>query len=136
MARRRRCSRSNHAPRGCAFAAEFSRLLRRAQRAHEAANSAKRSGFTPRCWSTSPENFDALHGLGQLHYHCGRLDTALVLFQTALRSDRDRAEGFASLGLVFHVSASSSEALASYDEGLSHCARRRGTPQPARRGAA
>ena len=65
-----------------------------------------------------PENFDALHALGQLHCQRGRLDTALVLLQTALKSDSNRAEGFASLGLVFHLLGHFNEALVSYDEGL------------------
>jgi tetratricopeptide (TPR) repeat protein len=96
-----------------------SRLLRRAQRAHESGEAAKAERLYNVLLGHEPENFDALHGLGQLHYHCGRLDTALVLLQTALRNDRARAAGFASLGLVFHCLGRFDEALVSYDEGLS-----------------
>ena len=46
------------------------------------------------------------------------LDTALVLLQTALKNDASRAEGFASLGLVFHLLGHFKEALISYEEGL------------------
>ena len=96
----------------------ISRLLRRAQRAHETGEAAKAERLYNALLSDAPENFDALHGLGQLQYERGRLDTALVLFQTALRSDLTRAEGFSSLGLVFHRLGRFNEALVSYDEGL------------------
>jgi tetratricopeptide (TPR) repeat protein len=96
-----------------------SRLLRRAQRAHESGEAAKAERLYNALLGLEPGNFDALHGLGQLHYHRGRLDTALVVLQTALRSDRTRAGGFASLGLVFHCLGRFDEALVSYDEGLS-----------------
>jgi len=59
-----------------------------------------------------------LHGLGRLHFQRGRFDTALVLIQSALRNDAGHAEGFSSLGLVFHVLRRFDEALLSYDEGL------------------
>jgi len=96
-----------------------SRLLRRAQSAHESGDLAKAERLYNALLRQHRGNFDALHGLGQIHYRRGRLDTALVLFQTALRSDGSRAEGFASLGLVFHCLARFNEALVSYDEGLS-----------------
>jgi tetratricopeptide (TPR) repeat protein len=96
-----------------------SRLSRRALHAHENGEPAKAERLYNALLKREPENFDALHGLGQIHYQRGRLDTALVLFQTALRSDRSRAEGFSSLGLVFHCLGRFNEALASYDEGLS-----------------
>ena len=82
-----------------------------------------------------PDNFDALHCLGQINYRRGRLDTALVLMQEALKADFGRADGFASLGLVFHSMRQFKEALASYDEGLAHRAGQRGAAQSARRGA-
>lgn len=96
-----------------------SRLLRRAQRAHESGEAAKAERLYNALLAHAPENFDALHGLGQIHYERGRLDTALVLLQRALRGDRTRAEGFSSLGLVFHCLGRFNEALISYDEGLS-----------------
>ena len=97
----------------------ISRLLRRALRAHESGELAKAERLYNALLRRHPENFDALHGLGLLHYRRGRLDTALVLIQAALRGDGSRAEGFASLGLVFHVLGRLQEALASYNEGLS-----------------
>ncbi|MGC2124474.1 MAG: tetratricopeptide repeat protein [Xanthobacteraceae bacterium] len=95
-----------------------SRLLRRALRAHETGDLDKAERLYNGLLQYHPENFDALHGLGQLHYQRGRFDTALVLIQTALRSDAGRAEGFASLGLVFHFLHRFNEALLSYDAGL------------------
>jgi tetratricopeptide (TPR) repeat protein len=95
------------------------RFLRRAQRAHENGELAKAERLYNALLQYHPENFDALHGLGQLHSQCGRFDTALVLIQTALKSDMSRAEGFASLGLVFHLLHRFKEAILSYDEGLS-----------------
>ena len=64
------------------------------------------------------DNFDALHGLGQIAYQRGRLDQALALTQASLKSDLSRADGFASLGLVFHALGDFQRALVSYDEGL------------------
>ena len=49
------------------------------------------------------------------HSRHGRLDTALVLFQAALKADLGRADGFASLGLVFHALKQFKQALNSYD---------------------
>ena len=65
-----------------------------------------------------PQNFDALHCLGQINFQRGRLDTALALFQEALKRDLSRAEGFSSLGLVFHMLKHFERALVAYDEGL------------------
>jgi tetratricopeptide (TPR) repeat protein len=65
-----------------------------------------------------PENFDALHGLGQLHCQYRRFDTALVLIQRALRADGQCADGFASLGLVFYYLRRLKDALTSFEEGL------------------
>lgn len=98
--------------------ANSSRLLRRAVRAHESGELAKAERLYSAVLQRRPDNFDALHGLGRLNCRRGRLDTALVLIQTALRNDASRAEGFASLGLVFHLLRRFKEALISYDEGL------------------
>jgi tetratricopeptide (TPR) repeat protein len=95
-----------------------SRLLRLAQRAYDSADYAKAERLYNALLQRHPDSFDALHGLGRLHCRLGRFDTALVLIQTALRGDRGRAEGFASLGLVFHFLRRYKEALISYDEGL------------------
>ena len=95
-----------------------SRLLRRALRAHESGELAKAERLYNAVLQHHAENFDALHGLGQLHCGRGRLDTALVLTQAALRGDASRADGFASLGLVFHLLGRFTEALISYDAGL------------------
>jgi tetratricopeptide (TPR) repeat protein len=96
----------------------FARLLRHAQRAHQADDLDKAQRLYTALLQQHPDDFDALHGLGQIHYRCGRLDTALALFQAALQVDLDRADGFASLGLVFYSLRRFKEALTSYDEGL------------------
>jgi tetratricopeptide (TPR) repeat protein len=96
----------------------LSRLLRRARHAHDGGDFATAERLYNALLQQRPDNFDALHGLGRLHCQRGRLDTALVLIQSALRSDRGRADGFASLGLVFHLLRRFNEALASFDEGL------------------
>lgn len=95
-----------------------SRLLRRALRAHDNGDLAKAERLYNAVLQYHPENFEALHGLGQLQCQRGRLDTALTLIQTALKSDIGRAEGFASLGLVFHLLGQFKDALLSYEEGL------------------
>jgi len=96
----------------------LSRMVRRAQRACASGDLAAAERLFDSVLQQQPGNFDALHGLGQIHYGRGRLDTALVLIQEALKRDRARADGFASLGLVFHGLRHFKEALASYDEGL------------------
>ena len=82
------------------------------------ATSPKRNGFYTALLQHHPDNFDALHGLGLINYQRGRLDAALALIQAALQSDLTRADGFASLGLVFHALKDFARALVSYDEGL------------------
>jgi tetratricopeptide (TPR) repeat protein len=94
------------------------RMLRRAVRAHEQGEFAKAERRYTALLDYHPDNFDALHGLGRLHYQHGRLDTALALVQSALKSDLGRADGFSSLGLVFHALRRLADALASYDQGL------------------
>jgi tetratricopeptide (TPR) repeat protein len=98
--------------------ANSSRLLHRASRAQQSGEIAKAERLYNAVLQHQPDNFDALHALGQLHCQRGHLDTALVLIQTALRNDTGRADGFASLGLVFHLLGRFREALISYDEGL------------------
>ncbi len=96
----------------------LSRMLRRALHAHDSGDFAKAERLYDALLQQQRDNFDALHGLGRLHYQRGRPDTALTLIQAALQIDRGRAEGFASLGLVFHLLHRFKEALASFDEGL------------------
>jgi tetratricopeptide (TPR) repeat protein len=96
----------------------LSRMLRRASRAHEEGELGKAERLYTALLQQHPDNFDALHGLGQINYRRGRLDAALALIQAALKTDLSRAEGFASLGLVFHSLAQLERALISYDEGL------------------
>jgi len=98
--------------------ANISRLLRRALRAHVGGELAKAERLYNTVLGRHPENFDALHGLGRLHFARGRLDTALVLLQSAVQIDAGRAEGFSSLGLVFHCLGRFQDALKSYDAGL------------------
>ena len=66
----------------------------------------------------NPDSFDALHCLGEINFKRGRLDAALAWFQEALKRDLGRAEGFASLGLVFQSLGQLERALVAYDEGL------------------
>jgi Flp pilus assembly protein TadD len=77
--------------------------LRRALNAHAAGDLDRAERLFNGLLQYSPANFDALHGLGQIHLRRGRFDTALVLFQEALKANGGRADGFASLGLVFHL---------------------------------
>ena len=78
-------------------------MLRRALRAYDEGALATAERLFTAVLQAQPDNFDALHGLGLIHYRRGRLDAALALIQAALQSDLDRADGFASLGLVFHA---------------------------------
>jgi tetratricopeptide (TPR) repeat protein len=101
-----------------ALPSNLSRMLRRAQRAQGSGELEKAERLYNALLQQQPQNFDALHGLGQIKYLRGNLPTALVLIQEALKADRGRAEGFASLGLVFHALQDFARALRSYDEGL------------------
>ena len=94
------------------------RMLWRARRALESGDTAKAERLYTAHLNCHPDDFDALHGLAQLHYQRGQLDTALVLVQSALKIDAGRADGFASLGLIFYFLRRLTEALASYDAGL------------------
>jgi tetratricopeptide (TPR) repeat protein len=98
--------------------ANISRILRRAQRAHQDGELDKAERLYHAALSHHRDSFDALHGLGQIKYLRGNLATALALIQEALRVDRGRAEGFASLGLVFYSLKEFGRALRSCDEGL------------------
>ena len=71
-------------------------MVRRAQRACASGDLAAAERLFKAVLQQRPGHFDALHGLGQIHYGRGRLDTALVLIQEALKRDRARADGFAS----------------------------------------
>jgi tetratricopeptide (TPR) repeat protein len=93
-------------------------MLRRALRAHESGDLVNADRLYAAVLQHEPENFDALHGLGQLHCQYRRFDSALALIQTALRIDRQRADGFSSLGLVFYYLRRLKDALTSFDEGL------------------
>src|ERR1700692_272296 len=93
-------------------------MLRRALRAHEDGEFDKAERrYTPVLHSDA-DNCDALHGLGLINYRRGRLDAALALIQAALKAALGRADGFASLGLVFHALKQFGRALKCYDEGL------------------
>jgi len=93
-------------------------MLRRALHAHQRGDIKTAERLYNGLLQREPDSFEALHGLGQIHFQRGRPDTAVVLFQSALRNDPDRADGFASLGLAFHSLRRLKEALASYDAGL------------------
>ena len=93
-------------------------MLRRAHRALGEGELNKAERLYAELLQHQPDNFDALQGLGQVNCQRGRLDAALALTQAALKSDVSRADGFASLGLIFHALRDFQRALASYDEGL------------------
>ncbi len=95
-----------------------SRPLKRARRAFEHGEFAKAERLYAEVLQHHRNNFDAVHGLGQINYRRGRLDAALSLFQEALQCDPFRADGFGSLGLVFHALRHFERALVSFDEGL------------------
>jgi tetratricopeptide (TPR) repeat protein len=98
--------------------ANSSRPLRRARRVLENGDLAKAERLYGEYLQQQPNSFDALHGLGQIHYRRGRLDTALTCFQEALKCDLSRAEGFAGLGLAFLALRDFARALTSYEQGL------------------
>jgi tetratricopeptide (TPR) repeat protein len=92
--------------------------LRRALRACEKRQWDKAERLCRAVLIRDPENFDALHGLGEINFQRRQLDAALAFFQEALRRNLSRADGFSSLGLVFHALKHYERALVAYDEGL------------------
>ena len=60
-----------------------SRLLRRSRRALEEGELAKAERLYTECLQQEANSFDALHGLGQIHYRRGRLDRARLLMLVA-----------------------------------------------------
>ena len=98
--------------------ANSSPLIRRARRLLDNGDLAKAERLYGEHLQHHPNSFDALHGLGQIHHRRGRLDTALMCFQEALKCDLSRAEGFAGLGLVFLALRDFARALTSYEQGL------------------
>ena len=65
----------------------ISRLIRRAQRAHEAAELEKAEQLYNAALAQRPDSFDALHGLGGIQLSRGRPDSALAFIQEALKVD-------------------------------------------------
>ena len=96
----------------------LARMLRRAADARANGDLGKAERLYTTLLRHRPGNFEALHGLGQINYRRGRLDAALAQFQEALKSDLSRADGFLSLGLVFHALRQWQRALVSFEEGL------------------
>ncbi len=97
---------------------DVSRLVRRAQRAHEADELEKAERLYNTALLKQSNNFDALHGLGAIALSRGHPDSGLVLFQEALKADPYRADGFASVGLAFYTLKDFTRALTSFDAGL------------------
>jgi len=96
----------------------LARILRRADDARAKGDLGKAERLCTTLLRHRPDNFEALHGLGQINYRRGQLDAALAQFQEALKSDLSRADGFLSLGLVFHALRQWQRALVSFEEGL------------------
>ena len=65
----------------------LSRMLRRAHGALGEGELSKAERLYAELLQHQPDNFDALHGLGQINYRRGRLDAALGLLQAALKTD-------------------------------------------------
>jgi tetratricopeptide (TPR) repeat protein len=97
---------------------DVSRLVRRAQRAQEAGELDKAERLYNTALAEHPTGFDVLHGLGAIALQRGRPGAALPLVQEALKTDPGRADGFASLGLVFYALKDFERALTSFDAGL------------------
>src|SRR5580704_14961620 len=63
----------------------FSRMLRRAVRAHEEGELGKARRLYAAVLRHDPMNFDALHLVGLLDHQCGSFDRALAHYDDALR---------------------------------------------------
>ena len=96
----------------------LARLIRRAERAREEGELAKAERLYRDVLQALPNHFDALHGLSLAAYQRGQFDKALALCQAALQGDLSRADGFATLGLIFHALRDFERALQSFGEGL------------------
>jgi tetratricopeptide (TPR) repeat protein len=65
-----------------------------------------------------PDDFDALHLLGMLHFQRQRMVEALQLLSAALKSNARSSDAMSNLGLALHASGRFEEAIASYRQAL------------------
>jgi tetratricopeptide (TPR) repeat protein len=65
-----------------------------------------------------PDDFDALHLLGMLHFERRSLAQALRYLSAALRSNAGSSDAMSNLGLALHASGCFEEAVASYRNAL------------------
>ncbi len=65
-----------------------------------------------------PENFDALHLLGMLHFQRQRMVEALRLLSAALKVNSNSSDAMSNLGLALHATGRFDEAIASYRNAL------------------
>jgi tetratricopeptide (TPR) repeat protein len=94
------------------------RLLRKAFAAHQARELSKAERLYTAVLRQRPNEFDALHMLGLLHYQRGRFPEALRFIGAALKSNGSSADAWSNLGLVFHAQGQHDKALTSYDQAL------------------
>ena len=65
-----------------------------------------------------PENFDALHMLGMLHFQRQRMVEALRFLSAALKVNSSSSDAMSNLGLALHATGRFDEAIASYRNAL------------------
>jgi hypothetical protein len=65
-----------------------------------------------------PDDFDALHLLGMLHFQRRRMVEALQFLSAALRSNSSSSHATSNLGLALHSSGRFEEAIANYRQAL------------------
>ncbi|MBU6456369.1 MAG: tetratricopeptide repeat protein [Bradyrhizobium sp.] len=65
-----------------------------------------------------PENFDALHLLGMLHFQRRRMVEALRYLSSALKVNPNSSDAMSNLGLALHATGRYDEAIASYRNAL------------------
>jgi protein O-GlcNAc transferase len=95
------------------------RLLQSAWRAHQAGNLAEAARLYGEILRMDPVQFDALYGLGMLHYQRGEFGQAERAMAKAAERNPHQPEPWFTRGCALHRLGRSQEALAAFDRALS-----------------
>ena len=96
----------------------LSRLQRQAYSAFEERDLDRAAKLCAGILEYRPDDFDALHMLGVLHFQRHRLTEALHFLSQALRVNSISADAMSNLGLALHATGRWEEAIASYRNAL------------------
>jgi tetratricopeptide (TPR) repeat protein len=96
----------------------LSRLQRQAYNSFQAGQFDRAEKLCAAILAHRPDDFDALHLLGMLHFQCHRLVEALRFLAQALKVNSSSADALSNLGLALHAAGRYDEAISSYRHAL------------------